>query len=70
MPCALAEKYARHIVHTDTADALVSEVMGAPVHVHAPFEEDLDHEGKPYECKECETRSRAKGPSKLIVRTT
>lgn len=68
VPCEIAEKWARRIVHVDLIDKVASETMGAQVHVTAPFEEELDHEGKPYECKECETRSRTKGPSKLLVR--
>jgi hypothetical protein len=67
VPCDIADKHAIRVVHSDALHRVVSETLGVEASVHAPFIEDLDDDGKPYECAACETRPQHKGPSKIRV---
>lgn len=69
VPCEVAEKHAHRIVHAELIDKVVSEALGADVHVRAPFQECTDDDGNPVECGECGYSPQHKGSSKLIVRS-
>lgn len=69
IPCEIADRYASRVLHVDTADKMVSDALGVDASIRAPFEEQLDDDGKPWECKECEQRPMHKGRSKLITRS-
>jgi|SRR6185436_2725340 len=69
VPCEVAEKHALRVVHADLLDKVVSEAIGARVHVRAPFEECTDDDGRPIECSECGHSPQHKGPSRLVMET-
>jgi DNA-directed RNA polymerase subunit RPC12/RpoP len=67
IPCKVAERHARRIVLTDLADRVVSEAIGEPVFILAPFEHDTDDTGNLVECQECGHESVSKGRSKIVA---
>lgn len=68
IPCEVADKHSSRVLHHDASHVMLTEALGIDAAITAPFEDQLDDEGKPYECRECEQRPQHKGQSKLIIR--
>lgn len=68
IPCEVVDRWASRVVHVDAANEMVSDALGVEAGLVAPWEVQLDEDGKPWECGECEQRPQHKGRSKLILR--
>lgn len=66
VPCVLADRFARRIVHADSMNALASELLGKCARILTPPEPSADESGTPYECGECGRGFEYPGPSKLV----
>lgn len=62
VPCEIADRLARRIVHVDSLSALASEVLGNKVLIFETTEANTD------ECDECGRCVEYPGPIKLVVR--
>lgn len=68
IPCEVADRHSIRIVHHGASHAMLTEALGVDAGIVAPFEDQVDDDGNPYECKECEARPQHKGQSRLILR--